>query len=500
MSIALLALVGIILLLGLVAFGLGTQGWNWGTVAAAFLVLLSAVAFVYFAGRVGERERIWREKVRTLQAQLARTRDAQAPGRDGVLAPLPGEKPIAALSADLERWKRATERAQAWRGRFWERGTFQPPRPANEGRGAVAGTLQFELTDEEADPPLTAGAQVYVFDDANVEEGGRYLGAFRVEASRKDGDQFRLQVVPVLPVSPSDAALWSKSYEAVTAFETLPSDSWLTFSRTAQPAKADGEEAPDASDADASEEDVIPPTRKLSAEQLLERLEARLAEFEKHDKIVPEDEWRPLVDEKKIRPGLYWATVEFSEPHALAAPPGAKDAAAEREPAQFEAGDTAEFDLETAAGLVAAKVAEIKEVVYRRPLIDAGTALQGGLIQTGNDAAIQARGLAAQRDALEKQIADIKATLTSLAAGQEKTAATIKTLEQEQTELTADLGRWRQDADVAAEVATAFDARLSSIREALEEAWQTVVQWGREYDGSMALLQADLDKRAPPPR
>lgn len=498
MSIALLALVGIIFLLGLVAFGLGTQGWSWGTVAAAFLVLLSAVAFVYFAGRVGERERIWREKVRSLQDQIAQARDAQAPGRDGTLAPVPGQQPLASLKADAERWKRANERSQAWRGQFWEGGTFQPPRPAKEGQDAVAGTLQFELADEESDPPLTAGSQVYVFDQTSVEEGGRYLGAFRVEASRKDGDQFRLQVVPALPVSPADAALWSKSYDTVTAFEQLPSDSWLTFSRTAQPAKEEGGEAADDAD-EASASDIIPPTRKLSAEQLLEQLEARLAEVEKDGKPVPEDEWRPLVDEKKIRPGLYWATVEFTEPHAVAAPPGAKDAA-DREPAQFEAGDMAEFDLETAAGLVEAKVAEIKEVIYRRPLIDAGTAIQGAMIKTGGDAAIEARGLLARREALEKQLAEIKATLTSLATGLEKTAATIKTLEQEQTELTADVGRWRQDADVAAEVASAFDKRLQSIREALDDAWQTVIQWGREYDGSMALLQADLDKRAPPPR
>lgn len=495
MSIALLALVGVILILGLVAFGLGTQGWNWGTVAAAFLVLLSAVAFVYFAARVGERERAWREKVRGLEAQILRTRDAQAADRGGGLRPLPGERPIAALKGELERWKRAADRSETWRGRFWEGGSFQPPRPAKDGQPAAPGTLRFELTDEDADVPLAPGGQVYVFDDAAVEEGGRYLGGFRIEAAAKDGEQFRLTIVPALPPSPADVKLWSKSYDSVTAFERLPSDSWLAFSRTAQPRADDG-----AADAAEPTGDIIPPTRKAGGEKLLEALEARLAELEKHDSALAEDEWRAMVAEKKIPPGLYWATVEFTEPHAVAAPPGAKDAAAEREPAQFEAGDTAEFDLETAVGLADAKVAEIKQVVYRRPLIDADTALQGGAIPTGGDAAIQASGLVARRAAIDKQIADIKATLAGLAAGTEKTAATLQTLEQEGAELAADLDRWRQDAATSAEVATTFADRLAAVREALDDAWETVVEWGREYDGSMALLQADLDKRAPAPR
>jgi hypothetical protein len=491
MNIAVLALVGIVLILGLVAFAIGTGGWNWGTVTAAFLVLLSSVAFVYLAARVLERERVWGERVRGLEAQLVRARDAEMPDADGHLDEVPGERSLAILKTELERWKRARARSETWRGRFWEGGEFQPPRLAENGGPTAPGTLRFELADEEAEVPIAAGAQIFVFDDADVEDGGRYLGAFRVEASARDGDQFRLTVVPALAQSPSDVKLWSKAYESVTAFERLPSDSWLAFSRTSQPA-AEGEK-------EEADGEIIPATRKMSAENLLETLESRLAEVERHDVPVAEDEWRPLVDEKKIPPGMYWATVEFKGPYEVK-PVAAGEA---REPVQFEPGDTAEFGLESVVEFVNEAnelVVDIKRVVYRRPLTDAATALQGGAVAGAGGATIRADGLIARRTALERQVAEIQAAVQSLAAGLEKSRGTLTTLRSEEGELVADVERWRKDAAAAVEVAKAFHERSLAAGRALDEAWGIVVQRGREYDGTMTLLQAELDKRAPAPR
>lgn len=503
MNIAVLALVGIVLLLGLIAFGLGTAGWNWGTVATAILVLLSAVAFIYLSARVLERERVWGEKVRSLQADVLKERDAQMPDRDGRLTKVPGKRSIVALKTELERWKRARERSETWRGRFWEGGSFQPPRRAENGE-AVPGTLRFALADEEADVPVAAGAQLYVFDDADAEDGGRYLGAFRVQASARDGEEFRLTVVPALARSKSDADVWSKAYESVTAFERLPSDSWLAFSRTSQPrpaADGDADAGEGEAEGDETAEEIIPPTRKMSAEQLLETLERRLAEEERHETPVPEDEWRPLVDEDKIPPGLYWATVEFTEPYEVARTTA--EAGEDAEPFQFEAGDTAEFGLESAVEFRNEEkdlVVDIKRVVYRRPLTDAATAIQGGAVAEAGGATIRAEGLLARRAKLELQVAEIKVSLESMKAGLEKMKTSLTALQAEKGELTADLARWRKDAAAAAKVAEAFSARFAAVREALEEVWSLVVQSGREYDGTMILLQAELDKRAPAPR
>lgn len=497
MNTAVLSIIGLVVLLGVIAFGAGTRGWGWGTVIFAFLALFSAVGFVYYVARVGERERAWRNNVRSLQVEIARTRDAQTLGSDGRFTRLDGERSLDELTADLERWKRATERSQTWRGRFWEGASFQPPRVAGNGQAATQGTLRIKLTEESPDVPLAAGGYVYLFDDAAVDAGGRYLGAFFIESTEKDGGEFRLKLAPALPSSPVDQKLWSKSYESVTAFEQLPSDSWITFFRTEQPGAEEGEAPAETEDGD-SLDDVIPPTRKTDPEKLLERLEARLEEIKKHETVVSEEEWQALIDEKRIKPAQYWATVEFTEPHALPAR-GGKEGEEGREPYQFEVGDEAEFDLETAAELAAAKVAEIKKVVFRRFLLDAASALRGEAIPTGKETTARAAGLTELRESLTRHIAEIRATRDSLEAGLKKTADTLEVLRQEQADLSADLDRWKKDADAAAEVATDFETRLAAVRQRLGDAWETVIQWGREFDGGMSLLQADLDKRAPAP-
>jgi hypothetical protein len=427
-----------------------------------------------------------------MQADLVRMRDAQAAGRDGRVKPVPGEQSVDALKTEVERWTRARDRSETWHGRAWEKAVFSPPQvtdpPDGVGKPSVqAGSLRIELADADAEVPLAAGAQLYVFDEASVEEGGRYLGAFRVEAVKKDADQLVVNVVPAGDPSLAEKKLWTKTFDDVTAFERLPSDSWLAFSRTQQPAAAAEPGADETSTDEAGAAETMPPTRKSGAEKLLAALESRLAEVERHNSPVAEDEWRPLVEEKKIPPGIYWATVEFTQPHEIA-------------PAQYEAGDTDEFDLQTAVGLVEEKVAEIKQVVYRRLLTDAATALQGGTVSSGAGGTISTAGLVARRQALERQVAEITATLRAMTSGIEKTKSTRAALEAEQGDLTEDLDRWRRDAEAAEATASTFAARLEAAGRALDDAWKTVVQWGREYDGSMALLQAEIDKRAPAPR
>jgi hypothetical protein len=63
MNVILLAVIGLVLLAGLVAVLVGNRGWSWGTVVAAVLLLLSAGGYLYLAARLAERERAWRAKV-----------------------------------------------------------------------------------------------------------------------------------------------------------------------------------------------------------------------------------------------------------------------------------------------------------------------------------------------------------------------------------------------------------------------------------------------------
>ncbi|MGI9177671.1 MAG: hypothetical protein ACR2IT_07430, partial [Pirellulales bacterium] len=76
MNYVLLGLIALVLLGGLIAFGVGHKRWSWGTVAAAFLVLLSAAGYLYVASRMAAYEWSWTKSVRAKQVELARQRDA----------------------------------------------------------------------------------------------------------------------------------------------------------------------------------------------------------------------------------------------------------------------------------------------------------------------------------------------------------------------------------------------------------------------------------------
>ena len=60
MHYVIIGLIIILLLAGAAALVLGRQGINRTTLVFAWLVLVATTGFIYLAGRVGERERVWR--------------------------------------------------------------------------------------------------------------------------------------------------------------------------------------------------------------------------------------------------------------------------------------------------------------------------------------------------------------------------------------------------------------------------------------------------------
>ena len=119
MNILVLAAIGLLVLVGLIAVGLGHKRWNWGTVAAAFLVLLSVTAYLYLAARVAARDRDWMQAVQRYETNIARARDALEPSRRGGLVPIAGQTSLTALEADRDRWRRSLSRVETWRSPGW---------------------------------------------------------------------------------------------------------------------------------------------------------------------------------------------------------------------------------------------------------------------------------------------------------------------------------------------------------------------------------------------
>lgn len=478
MQIVLLALISLVLLAGLVVFALGTKGWHWGTVTAAILVLLVAAGYTFLAGMLAERERAWRASIADYQAKLASERDALVPGTEGRLVADDSRKSLTVLAQDRARWKRVLERIETWRGRHWDKAAFVPPVVAADG-SVTAGRVTIEDVDKLT---INVGAELYLFDAAAVEENGRFLGAFTVAAV--DGNS--LSVVPALPPTAADKALWQAGHEEVTVYEDLPVDRWMAFHRTVPPAEAaDGSPA-------------APEQRKADPEDMLKHLESELAEVRQHAEPVAEDEWPKLVEglrNRSILPGTYWATVEFKEAHSLPR--------AGSEPTEFEAGQKAAFDLETARKLADDGAASIVAVERRRPLADAQTALRGSDYQLAGDGAdrptIRIEGVAFIRRMLEADIAAIDAMTDKMKAAKASADNQLQLQTQEAGDLDDDLTKWRADAQSAERVRARFETRVTDAGTELAAVETAIVELGRELAGASALLVGAIDERAPAP-
>lgn len=524
MNIVVPAIVGLVLLAGLLTLAFGHKGWSWGTVAAAILALLASGGYVYLAARIAERERVWTKAVRKYEADLLRERDATTLVAQGEPQPIPGEKSLIALADEEARWRRVLERVETWRGRAWKQATFAPPQadapgtitlPEQEAPAAVeeepaaapdaGGGEPAEGAAPEAEKPaggggpalpINAGAQVSVFDDAALEEGGRFLGVFRVVAAAYDAGTKRttLQIVPAVPPDATDRRAWSKTYEAVTVYEDLPVDRWMAFHRMPSQATED------------TTAGVLPAPAKTDPKELLAKLERLEAAFERHGSEVegePEEIAAQIAAGTAV-PGRYWAEVEFTAPHDLdegvvkriteLLAPDIDDEDMVKK--TFEAGDTAELDLQTAREL--GDKVKILKVIDRRPLADAFTSLLGGAIP-GGAGGMRADGIAALRRTLEAEIAALEQATAQLASAQQNVAGQQTRFDAERQDLQTDLEQWKADVAAAEQTASGFDQRLKRLAGELAATVQAIGRLGRELTVGMDRLTAEIDRRAPPP-
>jgi hypothetical protein len=504
MNILVPALIGLVLLAGLITLALGNKGWSWGTVVAAILVLLASGGYVYLAARIAERERAWTTVVRKLESDVLRARDATTPAAEGGPQPIPGEKSLAVLADEESRWRRVLERVETWRGRSWSGATFTPPQA--DGPGTI--TLPEQEVAAEPAPaegaeggpagggpslPLHAGAEVSVFDDAALAEGGRFLGVFRVTAAAFDAAAKRttLSIVPAAQPDAKDLESWAKPAAAVTVYEDLPVDRWMAFHTVPGPT------APTAG--------VLPDPTKTDPQELLDKLDRLEANLERHGTEV---EGEPAEIAARITagddaPGRYWAVVEFTAAHDLdeAVVKRITDLLApdiddeDRVRKSFEPGDVAEFDLQTALALESK--AKIVKVIDRRPLSDTFTVLFGGSIPGGAGAGVRAEGIATLRRTLQAEIAALDQATQQLAAARENVAGRRVGCETERAELQDDLRQWQADVTAAARTADAFDARLQRLGGDLAATVKAIGTLGRELTAGSERLTEEIDRQAP---
>ena len=525
MNIVILALLGIVLLFGLIAFGVGHKGWGWGTITFSVLTLLAAAGFVFLGSRIAERERIWREKVRALSADIARTRDGMQTDSNGILQPIPGEDSLAVLQEKEQRWLQALNRVNTWRGRMWQGEAFQPPKATQPGEL----TLPLPNSDDEntnvnPNPFINAGSQVYVFDSNSAVSGGRYLGVFNVDSSAIQDNKLVLSVKPLATPTEVDKKLWNDVYQSVHVFEGLPVDRWLAFYHT-QMSNDDSQGDDDLltqypglpSLRKANDSDDPTDSDNPAAKDLLADLEEQLDEFEKHGIEVqePDEGWQKLVEESLLTPGEYWASVTFSLAYLLEIDtaetfiePGVDAKSTDdikirttARATQFEKGDRANLLLENAIELQENDIASIDSVFYRRPLLDLGIAMEGNAVAAKpetDDQAIKVNipGGYTIHGRLTQRIEQLNQSIKDLAIAKDDASNTLIVVTKEREQIDEDLPFWEKDVTESNAVRKNLEQRLNQATQHLDDAWKAVVQAGREYDGAMSLLRANIEKQA----
>lgn len=535
-DMAIVAAIALLLLFTLVAFGVGHKRWSIVSVVATFLVALTIPTYLYFATQLLHHEWRWAQTARSLEARIARVRDAKEPSPDeergGTLVKIDGMPSIQELRQARDRWERALTRIDNWRGRHWEKATFTPP-PADGQNGSIM--LPVAVSEppadaaEPVDPPgepadapegdipagpaaaaasIDPGATVYVFDDTPMAsgEGGKYLGAFLVQgAATVDGRQ-ELSIQQTAPRDAYDAKVWSRPYDSVSVYTELPNDRWLAFSETRgapageEPSSDDARIAPPPVKRVEEVLDELVPELDVPSDGLAkymnfrERVKQHALSANAVPEAIDESQWpdlRSRIASGDILPGEYWAEVTFNERADMETFLGVDADALGDDP-----GLTIEMDLASAFEQADGDTITIDKVFYRRPLVDGQTLLHGTALPGDGDNLVS-DGLAALRLVLQREVAALEAAKVRLDTGLTKARGELEILDTQKGQFKDDLVKWERDVAEATRLADRFEAEAKAVATRLKQAEATVVALGQEFVGAIRKAVQEVDRVAP---
>lgn len=489
MNIFILVLILLLFVMGAVGLVLGRKGINKWTLVGAWLVLVSSLGFIYLAGRIAERERVWREKIRNLESQIATVTGGPLAEKNVFLGDFPDD-----ASADEKAWREeainllqqagGTPAEKLTKGRvdLAVESTAGDPPPkaaewdiqvlsrdefidqAEESLDAVSKTVRLKQREKIAaeswrnrywtaalfnppsemddgavieldvsgstEQPLNAGAELAIFAFELGEKFG-FLGIFGVENVKPVEDKtLQLAIKPLTSPDERDRDAWrlAKNETEFLVFEDLPTDRWAA---------------------------TIKPDDGKPAEEVVSLEEALTA-----------------IAGGQSLPGEFWATVTVEN-----------DAALEN----VTEGTSLELDLQTAHKLQQDKAVDIQRVVRRRLLADPLTALRGTRFE---EVDVPTAGIEGIRGKLAAELNSLSLMTSRIGSAKQATVRENETKQQTLTALGNDKKAWEEDIAFAGQALGRLEERVEKTNADLADARRAVVQMRTELGELTAQIMA----------
>lgn len=212
MALVLEILLGVAILASFVIAYMSARTWPIYQVVLVVFLFLGIVGFFYLSARTLKTHDAWRKVVNRTKADIERveqetklTRQGGDPDAEGVVDP----KGIRQLQQDLQKLT-------------IDRGGVIYGVPVD---GVTDGVVQLTLASPEHG--LAPGMVVFAFSEPSKQEGGHYLGEFKVTVV--GDDTTKVQIAPNLPLTSAQAERLAAATGPLTLYMTMPIDDATEF-------------------------------------------------------------------------------------------------------------------------------------------------------------------------------------------------------------------------------------------------------------------------------
>ena len=191
----------------------------WNKILIGF-IFVASVAFFYLAARALKTHQHWRDIALKLEQSLGDENKLQQTLLGNSVEQQSGEDSTLGIrQATLEVHKLLIDRGRVWYG----------CRPQQVDPASGAASVMTELPHP---PQIKVQTVLFVFDEVDVQNGGRYLGEFTVSAVGGDGDS-QIELQPTRKMTPQECTRLAQSQAGAesswTLCEIMPQDNHEIF-------------------------------------------------------------------------------------------------------------------------------------------------------------------------------------------------------------------------------------------------------------------------------